>query len=103
MFSVALGSRRQLNLACLVPLSRGSGGRAMQVFPAIPELQSEVVASPTVAGALTSLLGPGWCQHPHRTLHNYGKANGHNLEESPGSDQVRLASRRVDTCSARQA
>ena len=51
-------------------------------------LAAEVVASPTVSGALTSLLGPGFCQHPHRTMHNYGKANGHNDEESLGSDQT---------------
>ena len=39
-----------------------------EVFVDIPEL-SLLVESPTLAGALTSLLGPGYLQHPHRTMH----------------------------------
>ena len=55
------------------------------VFPDIPEL-SDVICSPTVRGALTSILGPDYVQHPHRTMHNYGPANG--LQETIGSDQT---------------
>ena len=55
------------------------------VYPHIPEL-SAVTQSPTVRGALTSILGPGYAQHPHRTMHNYGKANGH--EDQVGQDQT---------------
>ena len=43
------------------------------VYPDIPEL-CEVTLSPTVRGALTSILGPGYVQHPHRTMHNYGRS-----------------------------
>jgi hypothetical protein len=39
-----------------------------EVFVDIPEL-SQVVEGPTLAGALTSLLGRGYLQHPHRTMH----------------------------------
>ena len=39
-----------------------------EVFVDIPEL-SRVVEGPTLAGALTSLLGPRYLQHPHRTMH----------------------------------
>jgi hypothetical protein len=55
------------------------------VYPDIPEL-CEVTLSPTVRGALTSILGPGYTQHPHRTMHNYGKANG--FEDGFGEDQT---------------
>ena len=55
------------------------------VYPDIPEL-CEVTLSPTVRGALTSILGPGYVQHPHRTMHNYGKANG--FEDEIGQDQT---------------
>jgi len=36
------------------------------VFPAIPQL-AEVTHSPTVRGALSSILGADFAQHPHRT------------------------------------
>ena len=55
------------------------------VFPAIPQL-AEVTHSPTVRGALSSILGADFAQHPHRTMHNYGKANGH--QDSIGGDQT---------------
>ena len=55
------------------------------VFPSIPEL-SDVILSPTVRGALESILGPGYVQHPHRTMHNYGPSM-HNQQEI-GSDQT---------------
>ena len=38
------------------------------MFVEIPEL-AEVIGSPTLRGALTDLLGPGYVQHPHRTMH----------------------------------
>eukprot|EP01043_Picozoa_sp_COSAG02_P014883 COSAG02_NODE_621_length_19442_cov_39.261166_11_plen_680_part_00 len=39
------------------------------VWADLPQV-SEVVQAPTVVGALTSLLGPGYSMHPHRALHN---------------------------------
>ena len=38
------------------------------ILPRIPELQ-RVFDDPPVAGALTSLLGPGYVMHPHRYCH----------------------------------
>ena len=55
------------------------------VFPSIPEL-SDVILSPTVRGALQSILGPDYVQHPHRTMHNYGPSM-YNQQEI-GSDQT---------------
>ena len=37
-------------------------------FPELPAL-TKVTTSPTLRGALTSILGPGYGQHPHRTMH----------------------------------
>lgn len=46
-----------------------------QCFPELPEL-SDVIGSPTLRGALTSLLGAGYGQHPHRTLHTRAEGSG---------------------------
>jgi hypothetical protein len=43
-------------------------GSGKFVFPHVPEL-GEVLASPTLRGAVASLLGPGFVQHPHRSMH----------------------------------
>lgn len=37
-------------------------------FPELPAL-AKVTTSATMRGALTSILGPGYGQHPHRTMH----------------------------------
>jgi hypothetical protein len=58
---------------------------ARWVFPSIPEL-SDVVLSPTVRGALQSILGPDYVQHPHRTMHNYGPSMYN--QQDIGSDQT---------------
>jgi hypothetical protein len=39
-----------------------------EYFLAIPQL-TEVLRTPSTVGALTSLLGPEYVQHPHRTMH----------------------------------
>ena len=49
-------------------------GDSRLVFPEIPQL-GEVLNSTIVRGALSSLLGPDYVQHPHRTMHNYGQRN----------------------------
>ena len=46
--------------------SRGNPGN--DIFPAIPQL-GEVFSHPSVTGALTSILGPGYAMHPHRHCH----------------------------------
>ena len=51
------------------------------VFNDLPEM-STVIASPTLRGALTSLLGPDYCQHPHRSMHTKPLHS-----EEVGSDQ----------------
>ena len=38
------------------------------IFPGIPEL-GDVMRTPTVSGALESLLGPGWSMATHRHMH----------------------------------
>lgn len=39
-----------------------------EYFLAVPQL-TEVLRTPSTVGALTSLLGPNYVQHPHRTMH----------------------------------
>lgn len=56
------------------------------VFPHIPELGA-VLSSRVMRGALSSILGPDYVQHPHRTMHNYGNRNG-DPEMAAGSDQT---------------
>jgi hypothetical protein len=52
----------------------GEGGRPDDhIYPLIPEL-GDVIRSPSVAGALTSLLGRGWRLGSHRMLHGGGGA-----------------------------
>ncbi len=46
--------------------SKGNPGN--DILPAIPQL-NEVFSHPGVAGALTSILGPGYAMHPHRHCH----------------------------------
>ena len=43
-------------------------GSGKFVFPQVAEL-GEVLASPTLRGAVASLLGPDFVQHPHRSMH----------------------------------
>ena len=56
------------------------------VFPHIGEL-GDVLGSSTLRGALSSILGPDYVQHPHRTLHNYGNRNEDMSMEASG-DQM---------------
>lgn len=42
------------------------------VYNDLPAM-SEVLASPLTRGALVSLLGPGYVQHPHRSMHVQGE------------------------------
>ena len=51
------------------------GREGDRIYPLIPEL-SDVIGSPSVSGALTSLLGRGWRLGCHRTLHGGGGAQG---------------------------
>ena len=55
-------------------------GRFM--FERLPEL-TQIINSPTLRGALTSILGPDYVQRPHRTMHvrELGEGGG------PSSDQ----------------
>ena len=46
--------------------SEGNPGN--DVLPRIPEL-ADLCAHPTVTGALTGILGPGYAMHPHRHCH----------------------------------
>ena len=47
-----------------------------QVVRELPEI-TDIVRSPTLSGALHSILGPGYAMHPHRALHT----------SNPNSDQ----------------
>ena len=44
------------------------GNPGNNILPRIPEIQ-QVYEHPAVAGALTSILGPGYLMHPHRYCH----------------------------------
>ena len=46
----------------------GRGNPGNDILPAIPQL-ADLFAHPAVAGALTSVLGPGYAMHPHRHCH----------------------------------
>ena len=46
----------------------GEGNPGNNLLPRIPDLQ-QVFDQPEVAGALTSILGPGYYLHPHRFCH----------------------------------
>jgi hypothetical protein len=55
-----------------------------QVVRELPEI-TDIVRSPTLSGALHSILGPGYSMHPHRALHTAGSGDqqfhkdGHHL------------------------
>lgn len=51
-----------------INLANGTPERRF-VWADLPQL-SDLLQAPTVVGALTSLLGPGYSMHPHRALHN---------------------------------
>ena len=44
------------------------------VLARIPEL-NQVLNAPTITGALTSILGPGYVLHPHHFVHSAGRAD----------------------------
>lgn len=45
------------------------GNPGNNILPAVPEMQ-QVLDSPVIRGALTSVLGPNYVLHPHRFVHN---------------------------------
>lgn len=47
---------------------RESQNLRKQVVRELPEI-TDIVRSPTLSGALHSILGPGYAMHPHRALH----------------------------------
>ena len=49
----------------------GKGNPGDDILPHVPEI-GQVFDSPSVRGALTSLLGPGYAIHPHRHCHDLG-------------------------------
>ena len=46
-----------------------------EYFLAVPQL-TEVLRTPSTVGALTSLLGPNYVQHPHRSMHTRDREIG---------------------------
>ena len=61
---------------------RDAGMLSRFMFEQLPEL-TQIINSPTLRGALTSILGASYVQHPHRTMHvrELGEGGG------PSSDQ----------------
>jgi hypothetical protein len=53
----------------------GKGNPGDDILPHVPEI-AQVFDSPSVRGALTSLLGPGYAIHPHRHCHDLGPGAG---------------------------
>jgi hypothetical protein len=47
----------------------GGAGLGNNIYPAIPQL-GQVMAGPTVRGALTSICGPDYSMNAHRYMHN---------------------------------
>ena len=45
------------------------------IFPAVPEL-GEVFKSPSLVGAVSSVLGDNYCMHPHRHMHSRALGEG---------------------------
>jgi len=57
------------------------GNPGNDILPKVPELH-QVLEHPAVAGALTSILGPGYIVHPHRHCHlNPPASPGQNLHQ----------------------
>ena len=52
------------------------------ILPRVPEMR-HVLNSPEVRGALLSVLGPGYIEHPHRYCHPLGP-----VEDLPSDDEV---------------
>ena len=52
-----------------------NGNPGDDILPHVPEI-AQVFDSPSVRGALTSLLGPGYAIHPHRHCHDLGPGAG---------------------------
>ena len=63
-----------------------------EYFLAVPQL-TEVLRTPATVGALTSLLGPNYVQHPHRTMHTRA--------EPVGDDQDWCVNRPCSLCRLR--
>ena len=79
------GARWEEEAAAAAGAEHGARGPAMLgrfMFGELPEL-TQVLESPSWRGALTSLLGPGYVQHPHRTMHTKDLSG----EGGPGVDQ----------------
>ncbi len=49
-------------------LAHESQNMRKQIVRELPEI-TDIVRSPTLSGALHSILGPGYAMHPHRALH----------------------------------
>ena len=54
-------------------LSRSGAGRG-SLWSQMPEI-TQVCRTPTVRGALTSILGRDYVMHPHRALHTSGSGD----------------------------
>ena len=52
------------------------------ILPRVPEMR-HVLNSPEVRGALLSVLGPGYLEHPHRYCHPLGP-----VRDIPSDDEV---------------
>ena len=66
-------------------LLAGEGNPGNNLLPRIPDLQ-QVFDQPRVAGALTSVLGPGYYLHPHRYCHyNQPGSEGQKLHKDSWS------------------
>ena len=60
-------------MAAMRKLASESQNVRKQIVRELPEI-TDIVRSPTLSGALHSILGPGYAMHPHRALHT---ANPH--------------------------
>ncbi len=69
-----VGFHRELQRSSRVGYERlqDAGLEDRYVYNELPAM-SEVLASPLTRGALVSLLGPGYVQHPHRSMHVQGE------------------------------
>ncbi|MCZ7648645.1 MAG: HEAT repeat domain-containing protein [Planctomycetota bacterium] len=65
-----------LRRQCAAVAERRGGNPGNNILPHVPALQA-VFESPAIKGALTSILGPRFCMHPHRHMHeNRNSAGG---------------------------
>lgn len=75
-----------------------AGSFGNNIYPGVPELAG-VLQTPSVRGALTSVLGEDYCMHAHRALHLYeGMGNEQGFHQGKERHHIRIFYCMVSSC-----